>query len=76
VTWLGDILSSDPPLSDHQLYAVQRLNSVSTDDFWLEAAHMNCIHDDATVIKLASYARQYRDRLMFPKGKPAYIEFK
>ena len=76
VTWLGDILSSDPPLSDHQLYAVQRLNSVSTDDFWLEAAHMNCIHDDATVIKLASNARQYRDRLMFPKGKPAYIEFK
>jgi hypothetical protein len=75
VTWLGDIVDSDPPLSEAQTRAVAALNRMSADEFWLQTAHWNDIHDDATILRLAAYARQYRDRIMFPKGKPDYIHF-
>jgi hypothetical protein len=46
------------------------MNQMSTDAFWLQAAHDNGIQDDAQVLHLAERARIYRDRLMWPKGKP------
>ena len=46
------------------------MNLMSTDAFWLQAAHDNGIQDDAQVLRLAARARFYRDRLMWPNGKP------
>jgi hypothetical protein len=57
-------------LSDGQQKAVDAMNQMSTDAFWLEAAHDNGIQDDAQVLRLAERARFYRDRLMWLKGKP------
>jgi hypothetical protein len=57
-------------LSDGQQKAVDAMNQMSTDAFWLQAAHDNGIQDDAQVLRLAERARFYRDRLMWPNGKP------
>jgi hypothetical protein len=57
-------------LSGGQQKAVDAMNQMSTDAFWLQAAHDNGIQDDATVLRLAARARFYRDRLMWPNGKP------
>jgi hypothetical protein len=65
ITWFD---SGD--LSDGQQKAVDAMNQMSTDAFWLQAAHDNGIHDDAVVMRLASRTRLYRDRLMWPTGKP------
>jgi hypothetical protein len=47
------------------------MNQMSTDAFWLQAAHDNGIQDDAQVLRFATNARFYRDRLMWwPNGKP------
>jgi hypothetical protein len=57
-------------LSEGQQKAVDAMNQMSTDAFWLQAAHDNGIQDDAQVLRLAARARSYHDRLMWPKGKP------
>jgi hypothetical protein len=57
-------------LSEGQKKAVDAMNQMSTDAFWLRAAHDNGIQDEATVLRFAARARLYRDRLMWPNGKP------
>jgi hypothetical protein len=51
-------------LTDGQQKAVDAMNQMSTDAFWLQAPHDNGIHDDATVLRFAANARFYRDHLM------------
>jgi hypothetical protein len=47
-----------------------RNDDLSPHAFWLQAAHDNGIQDDAQVLRLTARARFYRDRIMWPKGKP------
>jgi hypothetical protein len=56
-------------LSDGQQMAVDAMNQMSTDAFWLQAAHDNGIHDDTQVLRFAQMARVYRDHIMWPNGK-------
>jgi hypothetical protein len=67
VTWFDS-----GTLSDGQQRAVDAMNQMSTDEFWLQAAHANGIWDDAQVLRFAANARFYRDHLMWwPKNKPS-----
>jgi hypothetical protein len=59
ITWFD---SGD--LSDGQQKAVDAMNQMSTDAFWLQAAHDNGIRDDAQVLRFADYVRSYRDHVM------------
>jgi hypothetical protein len=67
VTWMGDLLDEDPPLSEGQAAAVKALEYVGTDAFWLQAAHRNGIYDDAKLLRLKGYAEVYRDRVLHGK---------
>jgi hypothetical protein len=65
VTGKDDLLSKVPPLSPNQEDAVNHLNAMATDDFWLQTARENHIKDDAVVLKMASRARAYlKTRIM------------
>jgi hypothetical protein len=57
-------------LSEGQQKAVDAMNQMSTDAFWLQAAHDNDIQDDPQVLRFAEMARVHRDRIMWPNGKP------
>ena len=50
----ADLFDPTPPLSAHQTHALEALNHLATDDFWITEAHKNGIYDDATVKAMAA----------------------
>jgi hypothetical protein len=74
VTWYADIFAADPPLSKHQLAAVNALNDMSTNAFWMQAAHENGVHEDAEVLKMVAHARELRDLIYGHGVRPRYID--
>lgn len=69
----ADLFDPNPPLSDHQANAVQALDALSTDAFWLAAAHDNGIHQDELVEQAADSARVMRNAIIWPQGKPGAL---
>jgi hypothetical protein len=70
VTPYADLFYSTPPLSEHQVHAVDTLNRLATDEFWLSEAHKNGIYDDATVKAMASRAREMISKMLAPGKVP------
>ena len=45
----GDVLYKKPRLSEHQENAVRALMKLTTEEYWLQQAHQNSVHDDGTI---------------------------
>jgi hypothetical protein len=70
VSAYADLFYSTPPLSEHQTHAVNSLNDLATDDYWIIEAHKNGVYDDATVRAMAARARVMITRMIAPDKAP------
>jgi hypothetical protein len=69
-TMCADLFYSIPPLSAHQTNAVEALNHLATDEYWIAQAHKNGIYDDATVKAMAAKARYTVSKEIAPDKVP------
>jgi len=74
VTPYADLFSTTPPLSDHQVHAVDALNRLATDDFWIAEAHRNGIYDEATIRTMATRTRELITKMVAPHQVPKMDE--
>ena len=69
-TTYADLFASTPPLSADQEHAVNALNALQTDAFWLQEAHRNGVYDDAMVISMAQANRIMIASMIAPEKAP------
>jgi len=74
VTPYADLFYSTPPLSIRQTYAVDTLNHLATDEFWIAEAHKNGVYDDATVKAMAARTRKMIAKMLAPDKVPEMQE--
>jgi hypothetical protein len=70
VTRYADLFYRVPPLSEYQTDAVNALDSLATDDFWITEAHKNGVNDHAIVKFMAARTRMMIAKMLAPSKVP------